>query len=406
MSADIVPIELDLTAGGLLTLWAPRWIEDGEEWEAFLGSGDHLYGFPEVEQLAAFIRGTDSHDLADHPEWEFAVSLQVDELLPADDARFDLVGVYELVAEQPDMWNTGELARIEAILRSLAGVCDLPAVDAALDASDGFQMCRQGPTAFIGRAGQEMWDEIGAAVASKWGAVIDALDALVITPKVDDDELARARAELASITGSEVGLETIAPQEVRDDRLTFWDSVGIDPISISVGGQVGYSLRCYLGQEPLFLSRDSAVLVFTKSVALEKFLADERSEHSMAELECFAPIRQALADREATVYVAAENRYALDDLVQQLTAGQQLVDIERLELAEELISDMATAFDDGDMLSKLSSSSELGCLISAIVRPDPMRLPPEPPFDAEAQTLGDLIEKVAQRLVWNPTRAG
>jgi len=32
VTADIIPIELGLTRGNGLTLWAPRWFEDGEEW--------------------------------------------------------------------------------------------------------------------------------------------------------------------------------------------------------------------------------------------------------------------------------------------------------------------------------------------------------------------------------------
>ena len=56
VASDIVPIQLSLTEGDLVTLWAPRWREDGEEWEAFLGDDDALFAFPEVAQLAAFVR--------------------------------------------------------------------------------------------------------------------------------------------------------------------------------------------------------------------------------------------------------------------------------------------------------------------------------------------------------------
>ena len=59
MAADIIPIELGLTAGNGLTLWAPSWREDGEDWEAFLGHGDDLYVFPTPAHLAAFIRTSD-----------------------------------------------------------------------------------------------------------------------------------------------------------------------------------------------------------------------------------------------------------------------------------------------------------------------------------------------------------
>ena len=46
MAQDIVPIELGLPQGDVVTLWAPRWREDGEEWEAFLGHEDDLYASP------------------------------------------------------------------------------------------------------------------------------------------------------------------------------------------------------------------------------------------------------------------------------------------------------------------------------------------------------------------------
>src|SRR6202012_2910709 len=40
MAADIVPIRLGLTKGDLYTLWAPRWRDEGDEWEAFLGKDE------------------------------------------------------------------------------------------------------------------------------------------------------------------------------------------------------------------------------------------------------------------------------------------------------------------------------------------------------------------------------
>ena len=67
VAAEIIPIELGLTAGNGVTLWAPRWQEDGEEWEAFLGHGDDLYVLPSAAHLAAFIRTTTEHDLARPP---------------------------------------------------------------------------------------------------------------------------------------------------------------------------------------------------------------------------------------------------------------------------------------------------------------------------------------------------
>ena len=51
MASDLVPICLSVTEGDLYTLWAPRWREGGDEWEAFLGAGDDLYGFADAADL-------------------------------------------------------------------------------------------------------------------------------------------------------------------------------------------------------------------------------------------------------------------------------------------------------------------------------------------------------------------
>src|SRR3989337_1991868 len=117
MSQDIVSIELGLPQGDVVTLWAPRWREDGEEWEAFLGHEDDLYAFPDAAHLAAFVRTVDEHDLADHPAWDV---------------------VPELAAEEPDTWTIGELADIIAIVRSLADVCELEDVHEVLNSAAGF----------------------------------------------------------------------------------------------------------------------------------------------------------------------------------------------------------------------------------------------------------------------------
>ena len=154
MAADIIPIQLGLTDGNVYTLWAPQWLEDGEEWEAFLGHGDDLYVFPSPAHLAAFIRSSDEHDLLDHPEWDTAAELLVDELRPDDDHVFDIVGVPDLVAEAPDVWTLATLTDTVAILRSLAEVCDLEAIDNVLNATDGFSLLSAGQLAFAGRNGE------------------------------------------------------------------------------------------------------------------------------------------------------------------------------------------------------------------------------------------------------------
>ena len=81
-SGDIVPIEL-ATDGDLVTLWVLRWHEGDDEWEAFLGHGDPLYGFESVADLAAFVRADNDNDLVDHPAGSTVKALSATEFEPA-----------------------------------------------------------------------------------------------------------------------------------------------------------------------------------------------------------------------------------------------------------------------------------------------------------------------------------
>lgn len=402
MAPEIIPIELGLTAGNGLTLWAPRWQEDGEEWEAFLGHGDHIYLFPSAAHLAAFIRTSTEHDLIDHPEWETAAKLLVDELEPDDEHRFDIVGVPDLVAETADIWTLAEMTDTVAILRSLAEVCELPAVDDVLDSSDGFAALSLGESAFVGRQGERLWDEIGATVADRWDSVVDAVDALVTTPDVDPAALASASEEAAAIAAAARSL-TEEPEPERDEDLGFWDDAGVDCLEITVGGRTGWTMRCYLGEDPVFLAAGGRIKIYNSPEALENYLTEPEPRHDLAGLEIWDEIRQAVVEGQAAVLAGPENTYNLDGLDKQLHAGSEDADADQLALAVELLSDAAAARSDAESTEALSTASPLGNLIRAITSPDPDRLPPTPPFDDEAAAWTVLVDRFTGSLDWNGT---
>ena len=279
MAQDIVPIELGLPQGDLVTLWAPRWREEGEEWEAFLGHEDDLYAFPDIPNLAAFVRGDDQHDLTDHPAWHVVPALSVAELTPDEEHQYDLVGVPELVSEDPDTWVLSELADIVSMVRSLADVCELDAVHEILDSASGFSLLEQGTLPFSGREGQVLWTELAEVVAEKWDDLLDAIDEVVTVPEVDAKALEAAQTELAEFeaehaedddadedealdaheeenaeAASEAAAEADEEEaEEEEEELGFWGEVGIDPIKIVTAEKEYYTLRCYLGDEPMFL---------------------------------------------------------------------------------------------------------------------------------------------------------
>ncbi|MQA11714.1 MAG: primosomal protein [Pseudonocardiaceae bacterium] len=432
MAADIVPIELGLPQGDVVTLWAPRWREDGEEWEAFLGNSEDLYAFPDAAHLAAYVRTAGEHDLSDHPAWHVVPALTVPELLPDADHQFDLVGVPELVTEEPDTWTLGELAEIVAIARSLAEVCELDTVREVLDSADGFSLLDQGRLPFTGREGQRLWEDLTEVVAERWDDLLDEIDQLVSTPDVDADELEKTSEELAAYTSeaaaageelsedddiepiddsedSEAGAsdeagtdeEAEEPEADEDEEpVGFWGEVGIDPIKVITSGQEYYTLRCYLDDEPIFHGSNGSIEVFTSAKALARNLAEPSAKtgSDLSEVSTWNAVTTKATAGELEVEVDADNTYVLQGIDEDIADGPDTVDPTQLDLAVELLTDAADWADDDSVNAALRSSEPLGWLVSFVVRPDPLRLAPSAPYTAEVEAWRGLVDAFERRL--------
>lgn len=401
---DIVPIELSLTAGDLVTLWAPRWREDGEEWEAFLGEDDNVFAFADVAALVAFVRTADQHDLVDHPAWSLVPRLPAADLRPADSHRYDLVGVPELVAQPPDTWVIGELADVVSIARSLAEVCGLDGVHQVLDSTPGFAMLDGGSLAFGGRDGARQWDALCEVIAQRWDEVLDAVDALVRSPDVDSRALEATTSELSESDTAEAAAEQQADLAgaatgIGDDpALAFWSEVGIDPIRIVSDLGDHYTLRCYVDDTAVFLGRNGRIDVFTSPRALTRYLLEHPRGHDLDGVSTWEQVTKRAVDRDLAVAVHAGNSYVLTGLADDLAGGPETVDPGQLELAVELITD-AEQWAGSDAADKaLASSEPLGWLVSFLLRPDPTRLAPSPPFNAEVAAWRLLIGGFEDRL--------
>jgi hypothetical protein len=440
MAQDIVPIELGLPQGDVVTLWAPRWREDGEEWEAFLGHEEDLYGFSDTAHLAAFARTDTDHDLADHPAWHVVPALSVGELTPDEEHQFDLVGVPELVAEEPDTWVLSELADIVAMVRSLADVCELENVHTILDSATGFGLLDQGTLPFSGRDGQILWTELAEVVADKWDDVLDAIDEVVTEPEVDEKALAAAQTELAELEAqlaqddetdaedddvevvskdgedtsdsSEENAEILAetdssadPQvdddEAEDEPLGFWAEVGIDPIKIITADAEHYTLRCYLDDEPLFLGAEGQIDVFRSPKALARYIADapaDEDANDLARVVTWEDVSTAAIDGTLSIEIEDGNTYVLPGIADDIAEGPDNVDPTQLDLAVELVSDAADWAGDESVREALTPSESLGWLVSFVLRPDPTRLAPSAPFDKEETAWRQLVDKFEERL--------
>lgn len=408
MATDIIPIELGLPQGDLVTLWAPRWREDGEEWEAFLGDEEDLFAFPDAAHLAAYVRTADQHDLIDHPSWNIVPALNVPELIPDDDHSYDLVGVPELVAEEPDSWTIGELAEIVGIVRSLADVCELDEVHEVLDAHEGFALLHQGRLPFTGREGAKLWDDLTAAVSDKWDTVLDAIDDLVTVPDIDKATLDETAEELAAFheesAESEAGVDKegtrAGGEDIEDEEPAgFWGEVGIDPIKIVTTNDEYYTLRCYLDDEPYFLGSKGRIHVFTSPRALARQLADpgELGDNDLAEMPTWPDVVAQATTADLDVEVTDVNTYVLAGLDDDIADGPEAIDPNQLDLAVELLTDAADWAGDDSVADALVESERLGWLASFVLKPDLNRLEPSPPFDEEVAAWQKLVNDLEDR---------
>lgn len=413
MAADLVPIRLSLSEGDRYTLWAPRWRDSGDEWEAFLGKDDDLFVFDSVADLVAFVRSDDDNDLTDHPAWNDITEAHAHKLDPAQDKQFDLVAVEELVAEKPTEESVAALAGTLAIVSSIGSVCELPAISKFFNGNPTLGTVSGGIDHFSGRAGQKRWDAIAEIIGRSWDDVLKAIDEVVSTPEVDEKLSEQAAEELeeeepAQDADEETDEETDETaeestedtedsdddededdEEAEDEERAegdtvvlgsdedFWAQVGIDPIRIMTGSGTFYTLRCYLDDRPIFLGRNGRISVFTSERALARYLADEH-DHDLSDLATYDDIRTAATDGSLKIDITDENVYVLSGLADDFADGPDAVDREQLDLAVELLRDIGDYSEESTVDKALDKGKPLGKLIAYVLEPDSASKPAGP----------------------------
>lgn len=412
MAADLVPIRLGLTDGDRYTLWAPRWRDAGDEWEAFLGKDEDLFGFESAADLVAFVRTDTDNDLTDHPGWEKLTEANAHRLDPAEDRRFDLVSVEALVAGKPTKKAVTTLADTLEVVSSIGSVCELAAVTKFFNGNPTLGTLGGGPDHFTGKAGLKRWHAIAEIVGRSWDKVLTAIDELVTTPEVDEAASSKAEEELAEEPPEELVEETEETEEEVDADATsedapdgdtedtadddqkitgrargddvvlghdkaFWTKVGIDPIQIMTGAGTFYTLRCYFDDAPIFLGRNGRISVFSSERALARYLADEH-DHDLSDLATYDDIRTAATDGSLKVEVTEENVYVLPGLADDLTDGPDAVDRDQLELAVELLRDVGEYAEDNVVDNALQPGRPLGKLVAYVLDPDSASKPAAP----------------------------
>ncbi|MCQ4363547.1 primosomal protein [Mycobacterium gordonae] len=418
MAADLVPIRLSLSEGDRYTLWAPRWRDSGDEWEAFLGKDEDLFVFDSVADLVAFVRSDDDNDLTDHPGWQDITEAHAHRLDPAEDKRFDLVAVEELVAEKPTEKSVAALAGTLAIVSSIGSVCELPAISKFFNGNPTLGTVSGGIDHFTGRAGQKRWDAIAEIIGRSWDDVLKAIDDVVSTPEVDEklseqaaeeleeeveedeeaaqdsdgdedtDEETDETEESAEESTEEVDEDEDEDEDEEEGRAEgdtvvlggdedFWAQVGIDPIRIMTGSGTFYTLRCYLDDRPIFLGRNGRISVFGSERALARYLADEH-DHDLSDLATYDDIRTAATDGSLKIDITDENVYVLSGLADDFADGPEAVDREQLDLAVELLRDIGDYSEESTVDKALDKGKPLGKLIAYVLEPESVSKPAGP----------------------------
>jgi hypothetical protein len=190
-----------------------------------------------------------------------------------------------------------------------------------------------------------------------------------------------------------------ATEEEHDVPVGFWEEVGIDPIRITTADGEYVTLRCYLDDAPVFLGTDGTIEVFASGRALARWVGGDGAEgHDIVAASTWSDVVAKAGVGELEVEVDDLNAYTLAGLDADLAAGITAVDGAQLELATELLLDVGEWAGDDEPREALADSQSLGWLVSFIIRPDPTRLAPSPPFAAESARFGELVDDLQTRL--------
>ena len=311
------------------------------------------------------------------------------ELDPDEDSHYDLIGVPDLLAENPTEESVEAVRGALSIAASIGSVCELAAVTKFFNGNP-LATVSGGLDYFTGKAGLKHWHDIGEIIDRGWDNVIDAIDAIMSTPDVDESpkkpnrsygrqeneldepndavdedepkQRTRSRRDADETEEAEEADEVAETEEdprsptrrppgsrptthVLGSDEDFWHKVGIDPVRMITSAGTFYTLRCYLDDEPVFLGRNGRVSVFGSGGSLARYLADEH-DHDLSDLATYDDIRTAATDGSLRVDVTDDNVYVLKGLADDIADGPDAVDRDQLELAVELLRDVGEYSED------------------------------------------------------------
>ena len=332
--ASVVPIRLTLDGRTGVTLWATPWEEDGEEWQAFLGAGQHVLVFGTTEEMVAHLHSGEENDLTDHPRWKDLLQLNPGEFEPDDDYVFDLDGAYELALSDPDPYTVSELSDLVDLVQRVAEVCDDGVLLRLVEETPEFAQLLADDASFSGTEGEQRWTQVGTVVERSWEPLLERFSRLiewrgteVLAEDVEADEDDDDDEDIDVVDLDEdtedagnteddrprsrvvVDLEEVAraargssgEPDVEEDEdpteggtYSIWDVAGILPLSVTLPSGTGYTLRTYNGEDddPVFLGSDLTVYLFRTAEGLVDYI-HTTDEHDLTEMVTWPDIADA-----------------------------------------------------------------------------------------------------------------
>lgn len=364
----IVPIKLSLTEGDFYTLWAPKWRENGSEWQAFLGDDDSVLVFDSPAELLCYLESDAKHDLLDHPQWEQFSARPAHRVTPAKRDEYDLIGMPEALADRPSHANVSTVARDLEVASALADVAAAEQTTIFFATHSILRNVSRGADHYSGEQGLNEWTGVGRVILTNWKKVIADLDKHVrVVPSDEFDAAAISDAETriseaasaAEAAAKEAEEKRKAAAEAADPYdESPWAAAGIDPIKITAQSKSVYTLRTYLDGKPIFLGKWGEIFTFDSSKTLVRWLIDN-DDHDLARVSTWEDVVTAANAGELEVQVHPDNQYSFNGLVRDIEKGPESVDSDQLARCYEVCADAADWAGDDSINSYMLANPRL-----------------------------------------------
>lgn len=364
----IVPVKLSLTEGDFYTLWAPKWRQNGSEWQAFLGDDEAILAFNSPAELLCFVESGTKHDLLDHPHWDQFAGRDADRVTPAKRDEYDLIGMPEALAGRPSHQNVSTVARNLEMASALADVAGAEHTTIFFASHSILRNVSRGADHYSGEQGMSEWSGVGHVIAGNWKKVIEDLDEHVRVVSSDDFDAAKVSDAKERIS-SAAAASAAAAKEAEEKRKAAaeaadpydnspWAAAGIDPIKITAQSKSVYTLRTYLDGKPIFLGKWGEIFTFDSPKTLVRWIMDN-DDHDLARVSTWEEVVAAANAGELEIQVHPDNQYSFNGIVRDIEKGPEAVDSDQMARCYEVCADAADWAGDDSINSYMLAHPRL-----------------------------------------------